>query len=334
MKRNLTRRALALAVAALMGVTAKAQELPPSSLPTRPMPEVFTPPGEAKEMRDADANVKPAAVWNVKPGPAGIGGRPVATPSFAGMGAGSPTSANANAPVWNVTPSGNGREASMGAPGRGWKSPVMSGVSGGSAAVMGAPRSAGPRPEWNWHGYDGYNQNRPAAGVPAMSAATAADLAPFMKYAHMWRPASAGVAMPLPVTAAPDAPASLPVLQTSADNSGRWTGYGSITSSPGNVAPPPVRPLLPAPASEITTARDTVVQPSAPATGLAQLRERVAQICAGRCRNLVIESTGPNQLRISFVTRDNADADALTDALAVSQDLAAYKVDYEIQIGQ
>ena len=51
------------------------------------------------------------------------------------------------------------------------------------------------RPSWGWHGYGEYNQHAPApepGAQPTASSALAAEMAPYMKYAHLWRPTHNG----------------------------------------------------------------------------------------------------------------------------------------------
>ncbi len=64
------------------------------------------------------------------------------------------------------------------------------------------------------------------------------------------------------------------------------------------------------------------------------VREKVSQICTGRCRNLVVEMISPIRLRIAFLVKDQTEADMLTNLLGGAQELAPYKVDFEVQIGQ
>src|SRR5262249_28700023 len=64
----------------------------------------------------------------------------------------------------------------------------------------------GPRPDWGWHGYDGWNQgNRVPLPSESLSQAStmAADMAPYLKYAHLWKLSSSAVGGPTGVAAGP-----------------------------------------------------------------------------------------------------------------------------------
>ncbi len=218
------------------------QLLPPKPLPALQsgdwpqFPEPSAAPSEATpgpELKPRVEPLRPApsptsqAVWMVAPA-----NRGAAAPSFAGLGAAGAESAPANASF----------ERSPREFGNGWRSYVNQNVRprdglpslGGPAATLAAPRpvSVMPRPEWNWHGYDAYNRGRPAAAAPAVAGASAADMAPFMKYAHLWRPAGAGAATALAhandPAESPVSPAGFASSPAVDDDNARWTGYGAI----------------------------------------------------------------------------------------------------------
>src|SRR5579871_5254683 len=110
---------------------------------------------------------------------------------------------NGSVRIWNVSGQ-DGSPAPQGQPslerspsqfGSGWRNFINQTMLNRDqpAATLAPPvnASAGPRPEWSWHGYDNYNQGRSNEidhDVQANSAANADDMAPFMKYAHLWRP--------------------------------------------------------------------------------------------------------------------------------------------------
>src|SRR5262249_12533748 len=81
--------------------------------------------------------------------------------------------------------------------GQGWRTFVNQKVLGREgfppAATLATPRSTSHKPEWNWHGYGEFNQGRATVVehlTESANQASAADLAPFMKYAHLWHPSN------------------------------------------------------------------------------------------------------------------------------------------------
>jgi hypothetical protein len=326
-----------------------------------------------------------------------VGGSPPATtspnlPPFAGLGAAKPAGNQAVSATGALIPAGSNSGAALfpdRSPkdfGSGWKTFLNQQLhnrersGSGPAAQLAAPRSAsssGPRPDWNWHGYDGYNMGQTRRVGPAMDNAGASDLAPYMKYAHLWRPAGRVAGAAAPATPAKNNPAlthaSFDRTSTAPpidDASSRWSGYGK-TSTPENAKPashleapvsapadaggiqfhaaapearppaplPPLPPIVPPvdaaakPASPLN-----VNYPPAPAEPTnrlpLQVREKISQICNGRCRNLVVETISPIRLRIGFLVKDQSEADMLTNQLGGAAELAPYKVDFEVQIGQ
>jgi hypothetical protein len=81
-----------------------------------------------------------------------------------------------------------------------------------------------------------------------------------------------------------------------------------------------------------------VSPPPPPAPGSAGLplpiREKIGEICKERARNLLVEQISPLHLRVGFVCKTQAEADAVTNHLASTPELRPYNLDYEIQIGQ
>ncbi len=266
--------------------------------------------------------------------------------------------------------------------GTGWKNFLnqqvhnRGGLPGTHAAMLAAPRSAsaGPRPDWNWYGYDGYNMGQPRTS-PGVETSNASDLAPFMKYAHLWRPA--GPALPNALPAANPATRS-PILSPASfdqvssmppvgDTNSHWGGYGKISAAnPPKPLPPldsaagalpggiqfhaaPIEsnasstsaklpPLTPPPVLPQASGPLTINYAVAPVEGNnripLQVREKISQICDTKCRNLVVESISRIRLRISFLVKEQSDAEILTNLLGSAAELAPYKVDFEVQIGQ
>lgn len=403
-------------MAAVVGLAAQAAGQstesigPGQTLPVRPAggawPE-FTPPsapafspadstGNSGQLPSLDSFKRSAFFGG--PGNGMAGGRsPMTTtspnlPSFAGLGAAHAAPGQAVSATGALIPSGSG-SGDMPLPdrsprefGNGWKTFInqqmhnRNGSVAGPAASLAAPRSAssGPRPDWNWHGYDGYNmgQTRRSTQPVTNNKASADDLAPYMKYSHLWRPAGRGAAVSLPPAAISNGPALTPAafdqLATASpagDANSRWGGYGAtgapstpnMPAAPENPAKPaepagsiqfhaapvdarPPAPLPPLPAltppltGPKTTDATSVNFAPAPTEGNnrlpMQVRERISQLCSGRCRNLVVEGISPIRLRIAFLVKDQTEAEMLTNQIGSAPELAPYKVDFEVQIGQ
>jgi hypothetical protein len=64
------------------------------------------------------------------------------------------------------------------------------------------------------------------------------------------------------------------------------------------------------------------------------VRERVSEVCTGKCRNLAVTMTAPSRLTVSFLVKDSLEAELLTNMIGALPELASYKVDFEVQIGQ
>ena len=64
------------------------------------------------------------------------------------------------------------------------------------------------------------------------------------------------------------------------------------------------------------------------------MREKISQLCAGKCRNLTVTMPKSSRLTIGFLVKDAVEADLLTNMLGALPELASYKVDFEVQIGQ
>jgi hypothetical protein len=274
--------------------------------------------------------------------------------------------------------------------GNGWRNFVSQKVLGREtpAAVLSAPRpaSAGPRPDWSWHGYDSYNQGRPNEqdqSVPTGSEANAADMAPFMKYAHLWRPsnfnATTGAmqglaqsfAAPTNVTSNSISPPPAGPATSSVTSQSAGPATNTVTSPPSFLSSTyrnsqPVTPAVTVPLDEFgrpsaiqpTDYRTTVASPTnllPPISRIDQtkpnivysqlppetpngvplaVRQRLNEVCTGKCRNLAVELASPMHLRVAFVVRDQVEADLLTNLLGTLTELAPYKVDFEVQIGQ
>ncbi len=92
----------------------------------------------------------------------------------------------------------------------------------------------------------------------------------------------------------------------------------------------------PAAPVELPKPRAIYVQPAADNPNQAPLavRQKLSEVCAGKCRNLAVEKVSGNRLRVAFLVRDQVEADMLTNLLGGLPELAAYKVDFEVQIGQ
>ncbi len=283
-------------------------------------------------------------------------------PSFAGFGAARPALGQSISPTGALLPASTGYnnaspwERSPRDFGNGWKNFVSQQITGMPAASLAAPRSAsaGPRPDWNWNGYEGYNRGRPTPTGPTVDGASAADLAPFMKYSHLWRPAGQSTVTRPNAVAGQNDGLTAAGFNSVNDVNSKWSGYGA-TNNPTSAKPPeagqvhfhaappesrppaPLPPLM-APAPLVSNTPAPVNFVPAPAEGAnrlhLQVREKISQICSSRCRNLVVEMISPIRLRIAFLVKDQTEADMLTNLLGSIPELAPYKVDFEVQIGQ
>jgi hypothetical protein len=83
-------------------------------------------------------------------------------------------------------------------------------------------------------------------------------------------------------------------------------------------------------------ARAPISPPPAPTgSGLPlPVREKIGDVCKDKARNLIVEQISPLHLRVGFMCKTQAEADAITNHLAGVRELAPYNLDYEIQIGQ
>jgi hypothetical protein len=294
-------------------------------------------------------------------------------PPFQGMGKGNAVPAAGSFPqpdapldptpapakVWNVSSNPNaapGTQSGDRTPrdfGNGWKGVVNQKLTGreAPAAALAKPvGTGGPRPAWNWHGYDTPNQGRPEVSeLPP--GANAAELDRYKKYAHLWRPAvwagtytqalttptnSAPLMMPLSTTANAEptvkpTASMTPSVTVPLDAVGRPASPIQPTEYRAPLQPPPVPPTAPVPPRP-----KVVILPDAGgANGLPLgVRERVSQVCTGKCRNLAVTMPKPSRLTISFMVKDPMEAELLTNMLGALPELAAYKVDFEVQIGQ
>jgi hypothetical protein len=166
--------------------------------------------------------------------------------------------------------------------------------------------------------------------------------------------------------AAFDKTSSAPLID---DANSRWNGYGKVSTpenakpashleapmsapaDPGSIQfhaaplearPPAPLPPLPAVVPPLAAPKppsplnvNYPPAPSEPTNRLPlQVREKISQICNGRCRNLVVEAISPIRLRVGFLVKDQSEADMLTNQLGGASELAPYKVDFEVQIGQ
>jgi hypothetical protein len=349
---------LAVAVATIgLAAPATAQLPPPRSLsPTElnAFPDIS--PGKPADAKADEALLPPTGI------PVGT---PVwsATPSQPPLPQPSATGAPANTPVWTANPQtrtmtpGNAGQRSPQDFGQGWKNFVNQQATGrdAPAAMLATPRGAivaGPRPDWSWHGYDGWNQgNRiPPPPEALMQASTlASEMAPYMKYAHLWKLSSsavggnsAGVAAgPAPTMLAPAA-ATAPAAgapAAPANNGATISGYYAPNVEwRGTITPDAAATGAPTQTSYTPPARPSQAVPEPPgAAGYRiplNIRERISAICDGKSRNLVVEQPSPIRLRIAFLVRTPADAESLTTQLAALPELGPYKVDFEVQIGQ
>ena len=207
-------------------------------------------------------------------------------------------------------------------------------------------------PEWGWHGYGDYNTHsrRSANGTqPISSGSLSADLAPYLKYAHLWHPTHNGFQTANlsaiqgeapPATTGMAAPAPLPTVNSPVS----WRGSdGSTTvASDSNVEQPIVpKPMVaavpPPPPPPVRTANynGPEMAPAPPNTHLPlQVRQRVSEVCAGRAFNLAVEQLSPIRLRVGMSVKTHADAEWITSQLAALPELRPYKVDFEMQIGE
>lgn len=305
---------------------------------------------------------------------------PINVPAFSGFGKGESKVQPASFPqpdptpakVWNV--SGSPSEQPSGVPGQvvrqprdfgqGWKGFVNQNVvardaqSNAPAATLVAPKSTGPRPEWNWHGYERYanSQSKGVDQTTADNKANSADMAPFMKYAHLWKPSTISAIYGnnnqyLGGTSSPAAPLG-PVFVIEPSKPGNPTLTPSVTVPLNDPKPGPIQPTefratpitgkeTPAPLPPIVTPvplKPKLVYfppPSDNSNRLPQpIREKISTVCAGKCRNLIVEMQSPIRLRVSFMVKDQFEADMLINTLAGLQELSPYKVDFEVQIGQ
>jgi hypothetical protein len=370
-----------LAVAALVGLAAPALAQPGSGddLQMRPAqnrngawPE-FAPPPDSNSASPIPTRPSelPADVTAPK--------NPIATtsgnlPSFAGFGrAGGapqpgsfpqpdtaapldPTPAPAPGKVWNVSSNPNAAPTQQPAAGErtprefgnGWKG-VIKGQN--HAANLARPRSSGgPRPEWGWHGYDNYNRGRPETTDVA---STSAEMAPYMKYAHLWKPAVTAGGYSQPTTGLVESTPIMPMVPATTtsgfepparpmgsmtpsvtvpvDASGRPGSPIQTTEYRAPLTPPPAPPVAP------EVARPKVMfLPETGGTNRLPLavREKISEVCTGKCRNLAVTMQTPSRLTVSFLVKDQIEAELLTNMLGSLPELAPYKVDFEVQIGQ
>lgn len=315
---------------------------------------------------------------------------PPSTPPSVATGSPSPQVA-ANRPTSN---SGLMPERAPKDFGQGWKQVITRGPAERDrpAASLATPSNAPPRPAWGWHGYESYQRDGSESRSGGEWAKDlSAELAPFMKYAHRWRPSSVNTAFgPTPSGyAAPGAPVVPPVAYTApkptsmnpmpATSIGRQAtpavtlpvdGRGIPMSAPSpSPAPAAVSPAagaasntfaaMPIPAVTVpvdSTGRPMIQQTSyrtgeptsvapkkyvVPLHDLAgkdslpaPVQEKIAATCAGKCRGLVVQNLGAGRLLIRFSAKDQLDAELLTNLLSSLPELAPYRVEFEVQIGQ
>jgi len=317
-------------------------------------PSTFTPPSSAS----SDAEAKAAVSANRSDAAGGLapaGLRYSTNVAPARSPAPIPSTTTAAPPVWNVSAPGtsapqipNNGERSIHEFGTGWKNFVnqkVMGVPPAPAAALSKPRTAPATPtarmEWNWQGYDTYNQrgNDVVAGGPSSQEGMHPDMAPYMKYAHLWRSSNNGFARPV---AAGESP--MPITQNESRAPSNWRSGTNFAS-----AVPETNPVQPTSFATISTptAADSLPQrPSQfpapaepPAGGIINgvprsVRDSISAACQAKARNLVVELVAPMRLRVAFRVKQQADAEMLTEQLARLRDLAPYKVDFEVQIGQ
>ena len=222
-----------------------------------------------------------------------------------------------------------------------WKYSVYpkppTGPSGGSPAAALAVPPGGvvqSRPNWGWHGYGEYNVHGHAAQAevgtqPVSNSNLAAEMAPYMKYAHLWHLTHNGVSAAPGgnLAVGPHEPA-LPNLNPTPiprpvnpgwNTSDSSADAGEPTIRRANFTPEPITPQEPA------------LVAAGPKLPLA-VRERISELCAGKAQNLVVEQTGPTRLRLGMAVRTHSDAEWLTFQLSALPELRPYKVDFEVQI--
>jgi hypothetical protein len=363
--RALTQAGFLAVAAAAIGWPAWAEELSPTLLPPKPLPvPAFSAPQngavidsgpilnpsdapQAGPMLPPSVTPAPTRVWNVAPN---------APAPQTGM----PLPPRPQAPIWQVRPIAQptGQPLPSNMVMNGWRMPAqgmptqvpMPGHDA-PAAILAIPHGAitpTARPDWNWHGYDTYNALAHLSQPTPANSATA-DMAPYMKYAHLWRLSQNAIIKPGPdaKNTAP-APSSPPLpsqgLNTKAEPNIEWRGTGD-SSNQGTA----VSESNGWNTNNVTTANYSgnslptrpneqviVVEPpasTAPRTPL-QVREKISEICSVKARNLIVEQLSPIRLRIAFMVREQADAESLTTQLSALRELAPYKVDFEVQIGQ
>ncbi len=131
------------------------------------------------------------------PAPPAVSSPSVALPPLNGTTTPPGSSSPPNAPLRPAVSSGLMPERAPKDFGRGWKTVVTRGPveRDRPAASLAAPKSTRPRPAWGWHGYDSYQTDtRDASSGGEWAKDLSAELAPFMKYAHRWRPSSVNTA--------------------------------------------------------------------------------------------------------------------------------------------
>lgn len=290
--------------------------------------------------------------------------------------------------------------------GQGWKQVVTHGPveRDRPAASLASPSTTRPRPAWGWHGYESYHrdsQESRSGGEWAKD--LSAELAPFMKYAHRWRPSSVNtaygaassgyaatgtpivppVAYTTPAPAperASTAPAAsavapmyavpqatvpfTPAVTVPVDGRGSplppaSSSQGSNSTSMPTLATGAVAAVMPVPAVTVpvdSAGRPMIQQASyragEPASAApkkyvvplddaaarnalpTQAQEKILATCAGKCRGLVVQSLGAGRLLIRFRAKDQLDAELVTNLLSSLPELAPYRVEFEVQIGQ
>jgi hypothetical protein len=373
-RRTLSLAGMLVATVAAIGLVAPtaAQQPSPTLLPPKPLPPptfangmeggagtALRPTGAAtdngpilspSEPPPADSvlppiqptNPPPPRVWNVAPtGPQ--------LPANGGM------PPRSTAPMWQMRPmsqpTGQPIPATSGL--AGWRMPNQGQMPAPNApaAMLAVPRGAitpTARPDWNWHGYDTYNAfGRPAQPVAAANSAPA-DMAPYMKYAHLWRLSQNAIVKPSPAPVPTGVPAELPGLNPAnavnmpnPDPNVEWRGTGDSSNqgtavsegwSNNGVTTANFNGNLPTrPAQDVI-----VVEPPSQAVARTplQVRAKISEVCSGTARNLIVEQLSPIRLRVAFMVRDQVDAETLTNQLSALRELAPYKVDFEVQIGQ
>lgn len=255
--------------------------------------------------------------------------------------------------------------------GQGWKSVMTHGPAElhKPSATLAAPKTNRTRPAGGWYGYDSYTSpGHPTTNELAKD--LSAELAPFMKYAHRWRPSSmqtafgrtssgyAGVGEPVipPVrydVGSPSLTSAQPSVTVPVNDQGRPQNLlpapdkpqtAGVTPIPAITVPvdPMGRPVIQptdyrSPAPQVTTTSKYVVPLHDPQSANALppgLQEKILATCQGKCRGLYAEVLGPGRLRIQFKAKDQLDAELLANLLSAMPELAPYRVEFEVQIGQ